>query len=385
MDQNSSMAALTLSIYGYPVFWSYLYFEGLHMIENHLNKAKNGLVPEINTLVKNERPLVLFGAGATGAAVLENCLSYHIKVDCFCDNNPAKHGEKHAGLDVISYQTLKEKYKDCNLILTIGTPDAKDVKNQLNQDGFFRIFPFDKLLFDILKGRDYIIDNLGRFEKLYAMLEDERSRRVLTARLNYIISADSAELESVQTSGEYFDASIFDFTKDEYFIDAGALDGQTALEFARTVPNFRRIVCFEPDANNFIKTRSKIESLPRTRAYPLGLWSGSTTLRFQSNGGGSCINADGEESVEVTALDETLSGEPITLIKMDIEGAEVEAINGAAHIIQSQKPKLAICVYHRQEDILDIPFLLKQLVPEYKIYLRHHSPSLLDTVCYATL
>jgi len=75
----------------------------------------------------------------------------------------------------------------------------------------------------------------------------------------------------------------------------------------------------------------------------------------------------------------------VTFIKMDIEGAEVEAVSGAADIIRSQKPKLAICVYHSKEHIIKIPFLLKKLVPEYKIYLRHHSPSLLDTVCYATI
>lgn len=355
------------------------------MLEKHLKDAKSGLVSRISTLTLNNRPLVLFGAGATGTAVLEKCISVGIKVVCFCDNNPAKHGTKHAGLEVISYQTLKDNYKDCNLILTIGTPDANDVKIMLNQDGFFRIFPFDMLLFNFSEGKDYIHNNLNRFEKLYTLLEDDMSRRVLVARLNYIIQSDAAELESMQTPDEYFDTSIFYFTENECFIDAGSLDGQTALSFAKVAPDYDRIVCFEPDERNYRRTLSNIAQLPRVKIYPMGLWSTETTLHFRSNGGGSCITEDGDQSIEVASLDKLLPGMPVTLIKMDIEGAEVEAIRGATHIIKAQKPKLALCVYHRQEHILEIPFLIKELVPEYKIYLRHHSPSLLDTVCYATI
>lgn len=355
------------------------------MLERHLIGEKGGHNPVISALLKNDRPLVLFGAGATGKAVLESCRSLGINVTCFCDNNPAKEGTKHAGLDVISYKTLKEQYPDCNIIITIGTTDFKDVNNKLNNDAFNRIFPFAVLLFDFWDGRNYIYENLNSFEKLYDLLEDELSKQVLIARLNYIIDSNSAELEKLQTPDEYFDASIFSFTENEYFIDAGSLDGQTALEFAKRVPKYNRIVCFEPDERNYCKTLKNLASLTRTEVYPVGLWSAEETLRFESNGGNSSITQSGEHSIEVKPLDKLLSGQPVTFIKMDIEGAEVEAVSGAADIIRSQKPKLAICVYHSKEHIIKIPFLLKKLVPEYKIYLRHHSPSLLDTVCYATI
>jgi FkbM family methyltransferase len=94
---------------------------------------------------------------------------------------------------------------------------------------------------------------------------------------------------------------------------------------------------------------------------------------------------EGDAFISVEALDNLLLDEPVTFIKMDIEGAETQAIIGTADIIKTQKPKMAICVYHRLEDIINIPFLLKELVPEYKIFLRHYSDTLLDTVCYAVL
>jgi FkbM family methyltransferase len=289
------------------------------------------------------------------------------------------------GLDVISYDTLKQRYKGCNLMLTIGTPDVKELKERLQSDGFLNIFAFDMLLFDFYNGSDFIFENMGRFERLYALLEDDMSRRVLIARLNYILASDKAELERVRTANEYFDMSVFSFTEQEYFVDAGALDGQTALAFANVVPDYKAIACFEPDARNYSRTLRNTASLPRITVYPLGLWSGRAELGFESVGGASCITEAGEECIQTAALDEILAGEPVTFIKMDIEGAETEAIKGAGNTIVSRKPKLAVCVYHRQEDILTIPFKLKELVPEYGIYLRHHSASLLDTVCYAAI
>ena len=70
---------------------------------------------------------------------------------------------------------------------------------------------------------------------------------------------------------------------------------------------------------------------------------------------------------------------------MDIEGSELEALRGAREVIRRDKPRLGICVYHRPEDILEIPMFIKELVPEYKLYIRHHSPHLNETVVYAKI
>ena len=77
--------------------------------------------------------------------------------------------------------------------------------------------------------------------------------------------------------------------------------------------------------------------------------------------------------------------EKVTLIKMDIEGAELQSLKGAKRIIQHDKPKLAICIYHKPEDMVEIPLYIKELVPEYKLYIRHHSSNVSDTVLYAVM
>ena len=70
-------------------------------------------------------------------------------------------------------------------------------------------------------------------------------------------------------------------------------------------------------------------------------------------------------------------------IKMDVEGSELDALEGAKQTILNNKPKLAVCLYHKTKDFIDIPNLIHNLVPEYKLYVRHHSFSVNETVLYA--
>ena len=73
------------------------------------------------------------------------------------------------------------------------------------------------------------------------------------------------------------------------------------------------------------------------------------------------------------------------MIKLDIEGAELEALKGARETILRHKPKLAICIYNKPEDMIDIPLYIKELVPEYKLYVRHYTNTNDETVLYAVM
>lgn len=109
-------------------------------------------------------------------------------------------------------------------------------------------------------------------------------------------------------------------------------------------------------------------------------------LRFSKNGNaGSRITVHGATKIYVDSIDHMHAKVRVTLIKMDIEGSEMAALKGAEKIIKRDRPKLAVCIYHNPEDIFEIPFLIKKLVPEYKLYIRHHSDTYAETVVYATV
>lgn len=133
-----------------------------------------------------------------------------------------------------------------------------------------------------------------------------------------------------------------------------------------------------------------VKNLSNVVLVPYGLWSEKTVLSFRNDGSGISTFTNGDDdadviTVDVDSIDNVCSGDKVTFIKMDIEGSELEALKGAENVIRRDKPRLAICIYHKPEDLYEIPFWVKETVPEYKLYIRHHSARESETVLYATL
>jgi len=195
---------------------------------------------------------------------------------------------------------------------------------------------------------------------------------------------------SVYNGIQYFDLPYFKPQENEFFIDAGGWDGWNTKCFFQWLRNDEQnsnSVLFEPSPIQYDVCKDNLQSYDNVKIVNKGLWHKSETLKFHKNLGGSCITPDGEETIETVSLDEYLKDEKkqVTFIKMDIEGAELNALKGAERIIREQKPKLAISIYHKPEDIWEIPNLLIDFVPDYKFYIRHYSSLDTETVLYAMI
>lgn len=175
----------------------------------------------------------------------------------------------------------------------------------------------------------------------------------------------------------------------EFFVDAGCFDGLTTKAFFRWCKNEGYAYCFEPDHENIVTVqRTLSNAVGKYELIEKALWSKTTTLSMDAKGNFATSVAlpnknDNLPRVEAVALDDLLGDQAVTFVKMDIEGTELEALRGAEKIITEQKPKLAISIYHKAEDILTIPQLILEYNSNYKLYLRHYSFSDYDTVLYA--
>ena len=141
-------------------------------------------------------------------------------------------------------------------------------------------------------------------------------------------------------------------------------------------------MAFEPDVNNYTNL---VRNYPNIDAVCAGCWDENTNLCINSSSDQSEIvfSNDAQNSVvKVIKLDDIPECNEATFIKMDIEGAEQKAILGARRVIQSNRPKLAICIYHSDEDMLSIPRMLHEMCPDYNFYVRQHSNSRYETVLY---
>lgn len=195
--------------------------------------------------------------------------------------------------------------------------------------------------------------------------------------------------ETLADPEQYFSPSFMTFENKEVFVDAGCYDLGTSLRLRKHCMS-AKVYAFEPDPKNYkhCLERKEDRNFETVKILPFGTWSKRTSLHFQTNHSGSsrvCEAGEGENcSISVMPIDEAIDeGDRVTFIKMDVEGSELESLKGAKKTIRRDKPKLAICIYHKPEDMWTIPLYIKELVPEYKLYIRHHSSGDVETVLYA--
>lgn len=190
------------------------------------------------------------------------------------------------------------------------------------------------------------------------------------------------------------------FRKGTAFIDGGCCDISTSKQFARWCGGeYSKIIAFEPNSSNYqiCQKYSKESGMKSVELVKAGLSSGEIKTSLVMRGGGSFISDDsvwmrpGElnqqeiDPIRTVRLDDIVRDITVGFIKMDIEGAEYEALNGAKDTIQRDRPLLAICVYHRRGDMIAIMDYLLSIVPEYRFWLRHHSSTTCETVLYASV
>jgi len=237
----------------------------------------------------------------------------------------------------------------------------------------------------------FCVENCDYLESFYASLNDSLSREILIAYLNQRISGKIGYLEPYYQDNPYFDLKIIKLSNKEIFVDCGAYDGDTVLSFLsnlkeRNLDPAEKIYAFEPDVSNFNQLLKNTRHLLNVQCFQSGVWLYHDQLAFTKNGDlNSGINIDNSGSkVNVHSIDEIVENDAVTFIKMDIEGSEQQALIGAEKTIINNKPVLAICLYHRLDDLLNIPKYIKSLYAGYRFYLRwHHKKYAYEFVLYA--
>jgi len=188
---------------------------------------------------------------------------------------------------------------------------------------------------------------------------------------------------------QYFEADLFIPNENEVFVDIGVFDFADSKNFCKwAAKGYERIYAFEPDPAGYQKSLETLSSLSEISSEKVelvnkGLSDKSGYEEFPAIYG----NGENENkiNVEVVRLDEYLCGKPVTFIKMDVDGAEMKVLKGALNTIKRHRPRLAVCIYHKYQDIYEIMSYILSLVPEYKCYIRHYSSLEIETVLLCTI
>ena len=337
------------------------------------------------------RPLVLYGTGRLGGAILDIYRDGGITVSKFCDRKAPGTFE---GIEIIAPDTLREDYPDA-VVVVCSITYKDEICDTLWKFGFSQeqIICFQPESLYFLSLREFE-KHLAGYEWAYNFFEDERSRQLVLDRIRLVLC--DRTLVPNTDSDCYYEDSFIALGDNEIFVDGGAYTGDSAEQFLNKIGNTGgHVYSFEPDGENFNKAVSRLSANPNVTIAQKGLWSSETELIFtqqtaKNKAGSSFVFNPGgtaEHRVPVISLDRYFAGKAVnelpTFIKMDIEGAEKEALIGAAEIIKRRKPKLAICAYHKAEDIYELPRAILGIRSDYRFALRQHGHGCFDTVLYA--
>lgn len=334
---------------------------------------------------------ILFGAGRLGQWTAARLLDRNMEVVGFSDNNSDKGGSLCLGLPVYRPAALKELSASHEIIITVYTNGS--VVKQLRSLGVpFKTFAqFAREHADILLPYGAIplpiphpIEDCSvSWAKCRGIWADDKSVIEFDSQIKWRQTLDPDILpDQNDTSEMYFPKDLFKLSSDEVFIDCGAFDGDTVNAFLR-LTKYKKIIALEPDPVNREAFSSRHPGLENVSLLPFAVSDKKETVTFDCGAGVLSAIGVGNGRAECDTLDNLLADEVPTFIKMDIEGAEAKALLGAANIIDKHQPILAICLYHKPNDLWEIPLLVHKLNPRYKFYLRRYSSECWEQVLYA--
>lgn len=292
-----------------------------------------------------EAGIVVFGAGEMGKLTCRSLMYTNRTIDCICDNNEVLNGAEYRGIPIRSFAHVCQSFKNDIVIVAVSTQYQIEIYHQLISAGF----PESNIVMSDFGGGGLYCD----------------------------------------IAGQYFDLEAITPDKDgEYFVDAGCFNGGTSIQCKDWCRgNLKMVYAFEPDGKNYPNCHQNLSKLGcEFELYEAATWSERTILRFKQDTGpgwGSFVDRAGEVSIEADSIDNKLQGRKATYIKMDVEGSELAALVGSVKTIQKYRPKLAISLYHKPEDIIEIPIFLEKLDLGYKYYIRHYQTRMEETVLYA--
>lgn len=352
---------------------------------------------------------IIYGGGVYGEIFCREIESSGVKIDYFIDQYTKK-----TSICNKSIKRLKDvSLENTNIFISITSPKAEveviqtlkdcQVDKILSFSDCLHKFPnlinkcvaFSKTWYSSVK--EEMLD-YPKLDKLPGLLKDDKSIDLLQKVIKFRETLSPENYPVPDLDPQYFpqDIDLFSHIDMIRFVDGGAYTGDTIaeslVEFKNAGRNIDYIASFEPDTKN-IKTLQNEINIQKDQnenvnflIYPCGLWSSNTILQFSDNSdaASSIVNKDNDNitTIMTTSLDNTLIGANPNYIKMDIEGAEKEAIFGAKDIIAKNSPVLAICCYHKPQDIWELPLIINELNPNYNMYFRIYGHLGIELVLY---
>ncbi|WP_158613610.1 MULTISPECIES: FkbM family methyltransferase [Aquitalea] len=328
---------------------------------------------------------VLYGAGFFAREVLQQWQQAGYQPQGLVDSNPAKWGGELEGMTIQSPAVLAQL--PAGTAVVIAAMQVHGLGEPLQELGLDVWYAERDGSIGRTPGH-WLLRHPERVDKLWSSLQENHSRQVLlytmAARLFqqfHFPMQGNIFLNPLASSPQYFDHRVWQPRGRQVYVDCGAFDGDSIVAFVRALGDEHQIIAYEGDRQNYLNAQANLQRYQIAAQMRHCIVGGQHDTGLSYN----CRDLPGEQAVERITLDQDLFARAIhpTLIKMDIEGSELAALEGSRQIIQQVRPRLAICSYHTTRDLIEVPMFIIEHGENYRLILRHHSPNTLwETVAY---
>jgi FkbM family methyltransferase len=345
---------------------------------DYINKKDEELT-EFFINVKNVKKYIL------GINKLAKCVQKLIEVDGIIDDFTRIHTSRKKHI-----LQIEDVPKD-SIILVTASGSPLEVKIKLDQMGYthfnyLSFYRYSKLKLVsppfILDFKDDFINHEKEYQETYDLLEDEKSKKIFSKVLSFKMTFDLEFMEGFTNNHEeqYFDKEILPDIKNISFVDGGAYIGDTLPQIIENYPDYKKIICIEPSNLHINIAKKNFPNMENIEFINCGL--GNKKELNNTNTQDTQINcAHDYQAININTIDNIIN-EKIDFIKLDIEGAEQDTIEGAKKTIKEHHPILAICIYHKAPDWYKIPQMVLAIRNDYKVYIRHYMEGIYETVMY---
>ncbi len=317
-------------------------------------------------LQKADKPIYLYGMGDGADKMLAIADAKGIKISGVFASDDFVRGQSFRGFTVEKYSQVKEREGELIALVVFGTVLPEVIDNIIRIAKETELYAPDmpvcgENVFD----REFFCLHRDEIEEVYSLLSDELSRKLYENIINYKISGKISYLLN-----EDIDGFPIDLSHVKTALDGGAYNGDTAEEMLNIMPAIEKIYACEPNKRNIRKLEARLSEDKRVIPVNAILWNEDTALLFSQDGSrASRMGFKKTEETKALRIDSITEG-TCGYIKLDVEGAEKEALLGAEKTILESHPKMNISLYHRTEDIFSLPLYIHRKYPFYKLSLR---------------
>lgn len=334
-------------------------------------------------LSNTKKPIFIYGMGDGAIKIMNVFERYNIKPHGIFASDDFQRGHSFMGYEILKLSYIEENYDDFIIVLAFGTfrePLLSYLYDLSEKYEFYApdvpVCIVDDVVFDL----DYVKKYDAEFDKVYDMLYDEKSKQVLLDVIDYKISGKVKYLKSCQSDVSEIYNDLIKLSDDEEYVDLGAYNGDTVLEFLNaTNGKFSSITAFEPDKKNFKKLIKQLQKLNLSEnenvlALNYGSYYEKDELIFSNKAGrNSTFNCTQGALTTVDSVDNIRDGKRVSVLKIDVEGAEEHSLIGSQNTIKKYSPHILLSAYHKNSDLFLLPLMVNNMNDNYYVYLRHHN------------